>query len=252
MDIAAVLALYDSRMRADPPPEIGLTSQWAGPVLRRLGVRAFIDHWTFAADGAYAAAEAEAEHFRRNGQSVEWRVFSHDGPPNLEAALAAAGFAPEPAETFLVFDLAAGLDVGPVPAGVTVRAVGDIAGLDDVLAVRAEAFGTEHAALRAELAARLTDPALALYVACVEGRPAASARLEAPAGRPFAGLYGGGVRPEFRGTGLYRALVGARAEEARRRGVRYLTVDAAETSRPILERMGFQALATVQGWEFRP
>jgi GNAT superfamily N-acetyltransferase len=252
MDITAVLALYDSRMRADPPPEVGLTSQWAGPVLRRLGVRAFIDHWTFAADGAYAAAAAEAAYFRRSGQPVEWRVFSHDGPPNLEAALAAAGFAPEPAETFLVFDLAAGLDVGPIPTGVTVRAVGDAAGLDDVLAVRAEAFGNEHAALREELSARLSDPALALYVAYVDGRPAASARLEAPVGRPFAGLYGGGVRPAFRGAGLYRALVDARAEEARRRGVRYLTVDAAETSRPILERLGFQPLATVQGWELKP
>jgi ribosomal protein S18 acetylase RimI-like enzyme len=251
MDVTAVLELYDALMRADPPPEIGLVSQWAGPVLRRLGVRAFIEHWTFGADGAYAAAAAEAAHFRRTGQPLEWRVFSHDGPANLEAALAAAGFEPEPAETFLVFDLAGRLDVGAMPAGASVRAVADAAGLDDVLAVRAEAFGGEHAALRRELAARLSDPTLALYVAYVDGRPAASARLEAPVGRPFAGLYGGGVRPEFRGAGLYRALVGARAEEARRRGTRYLTVDAAETSRPILQRMGFQALATVRGWELR-
>src|SRR5277367_3291836 len=98
MDVTAVLALYDSRMRADPPPEIGLTSQWAGPVLRRLGVRAFIEHWTFGRDAAYAVAAAEAAHFRRTDQPLEWRVFSHDRPPNLEAALAAAGFAPEPAE----------------------------------------------------------------------------------------------------------------------------------------------------------
>jgi hypothetical protein len=141
MDASTVLALYDSRMRADPASELGLASQWAGPVLRRLGVRAFIEHWTFDADGAYAAAEAEAAHFRQTGQAVEWRVFSHDGPPNLEAALAAAGFAPEPAETFLVFDLADRLDVGSLPAGVSVRPVSDAAGLEDVLAVRADAFG---------------------------------------------------------------------------------------------------------------
>jgi GNAT superfamily N-acetyltransferase len=240
-------------MRADPPSEIGVASQWAGPVLRRLGdARAFIEHWTFGADGAYAAAEAEAAHFGKTGQAVEWRVFSHDRPPNLEAALAAAGFAPEPAETFMVFDLADRLDAGSAPAGVSVRPVSDAAGLEDVLAVRADAFGDEHAALRQELAARLADPALALYVAYVDGRPAASARLEAPQDRPFAGLYGGGVRPEYRGAGLYRALVAARADEAIRRGVRYLTVDAAETSRPILQRLGFETLATVRGWELKP
>jgi GNAT superfamily N-acetyltransferase len=252
MDVTAVLELYDARMRADPAPEIGLASQWAGPVLRRLGLRAFIEYWTFGADVAYAVAAAEAAYFRRARRPVEWRVFSHDGPDNLEAALAAAGFRPEPAETFLVLDLAADLDVGPPPAGVTVRVVTDVEGLEEVLAVRAEAFGGEHAALRGELEARLGDPSLALYVADVDGRPVASARLETPPGRPFAGLYGGGVRPAFRGVGLYRALVGARAQEARRRGARYLTVDAAETSRPILQRMGFQALATIRGWELTP
>jgi len=252
MNPAAVLALYDARMRADPPEEIGLASQWAGPVLRRLGVRAFIEHWTFDAMGAEAATAAEAAHFRRAGQAVEWRVFSHDRPVNLEAALAAAGFVPEPAETFMVFDLADRLDLGPIPAGVTVRRVTDAAGLADVMAVRAAAFGDEHVALGEELGARLADPGLALYVAYEAGRPVASARLEAPPNRPFAGLYGGGVRPESRGLGLYRTLVAARAEEAARRGVRYLTVDAAETSRPILERIGFQALATVRGWELNP
>lgn len=253
MDASAVLALYDARMRADPPAEIGIDSQWAGPVLRRLGAaRAFIEHWRLDSASAAAAATAEAAYFRGCGLPVEWRVFSHDGPPNLEPALAAAGFAPEPAETFMAFDLAESPGTGPLPSGVTVRRVSDAGGLDDVLAVRAEAFGDEHAALRQELAARLADPTLALYVAYVDGRPAASARLEAPEDRPFAGLYGGGVRPAFRGAGLYRALVAARAREAARRGARYLTVDAAETSRPILQRMGFQPLATVRGWELRP
>ncbi|HTX49603.1 MAG TPA: GNAT family N-acetyltransferase, partial [Caulobacteraceae bacterium] len=57
-----------------------------------------------------------------------------------------------------------------------------------------------------------------------------------------------GAVPDYRGRGAYRALVAARADEARRRGHRFLTVDARETSRPILERLGFQPLATVRGW----
>ena len=68
----------------------------------------------------------------------------------------------------------------------------------------------------------------------------------------FAGLYGGGVEPAYRGKGIYRALVAARADEARRRGYRYLTVDAADTSAPILARLGFEALARERGWVLGP
>jgi GNAT superfamily N-acetyltransferase len=68
------------------------------------------------------------------------------------------------------------------------------------------------------------------------------------AGTAFVGLYGGGTDPAWRGRGVYRALVAARSAEAKARGYRYLFVDARETSRPILERLGFEALATVRGW----
>ena len=47
-------------------------------------------------------------------------------------------------------------------------------------------------------------------------------------------------------------LVARRAEEARRRGYRFLTTDARETSRPILERGGFVPLTGITGWVLRP
>jgi len=37
---------------------------------------------------------------------------------------------------------------------------------------------------------------------------------------------------------------------ARDRGYKYLTVDALETSRPILEGLGFRAITTVRAWNF--
>lgn len=40
----------------------------------------------------------------------------------------------------------------------------------------------------------------------------------------------------------------ARAAEARRRGHRNLTVDARETSRPSLQRPGFEPLAVIRDW----
>jgi hypothetical protein len=43
-------------------------------------------------------------------------------------------------------------------------------------------------------------------------------------------------------------MVAARTADARRRGFRYLTVDARETSRPILERLGFEPVAKLTAW----
>jgi GNAT superfamily N-acetyltransferase len=58
-------------------------------------------------------------------------------------------------------------------------------------------------------------------------------------------LAGGCVRPEARGRGLYRALVRARWDDAVARGTPALAVGAQETSRPILERCGFERVCTM-------
>jgi GNAT superfamily N-acetyltransferase len=75
-------------------------------------------------------------------------------------------------------------------------------------------------------------------------------------GKPVA--WGGGVAcergmylsgaitlPEHRGRGCYRALLRARWDEAVRLGAPALVVHAQETSRPILERCGFERVATL-------
>ncbi len=74
-------------------------------------------------------------------------------------------------------------------------------------------------------------------------RPIAAGRLELPPSGEFAGLWGGGTVPDWRHRGVFRSLVAYRAAIARDRGFRYLQVDAAEASRPILERLGFVELA---------
>ena len=77
--------------------------------------------------------------------------------------------------------------------------------------------------------------------------------MELPPGRSFASLWGGGTLPAYRGRGLYRGLVAHRAAESLRRGYRFLTIDARNTtSRPILERLGATPLVGVQGWLLRP
>jgi GNAT superfamily N-acetyltransferase len=56
-------------------------------------------------------------------------------------------------------------------------------------------------------------------------------------------LFGGGVLPQARGRGVYRALVNARWEDAKQRGTPALTVQAGRMSRPVLERLGFKFIA---------
>jgi hypothetical protein len=51
---------------------------------------------------------------------------------------------------------------------------------------------------------------------------------------------------------LFGGLVKERAALARDRGYSYVTVDAKETSRPILERCGFDALTNVTAWVLPP
>jgi len=189
--------------------------------------------------------------FSRDRRSGEWKVYSHDGPAGLEAELARAGFEPDELETFMVFDLEAGTLDGPEAEGVEIRRVADTRGLADLMADERGGVRARACVAGGGAQARFADPTLALYVAYLEGRPVASGRLEMAPGRAFAGLYGGGWRQRIAARGSPGAGGGAGRRGARR-GYRYLTVDAADTSAPILARLGFEALARERGWVLGP
>jgi GNAT superfamily N-acetyltransferase len=80
-------------------------------------------------------------------------------------------------------------------------------------------------------------------LATLDGEPAGAAGLTLfpPAG---AIINGGSVRPKFRGRGVYRALVAARLDVARRAGAAGLIVWGGDMSAPILARLGFETV----GW----
>ena len=76
--------------------------------------------------------------------------------------------------------------------------------------------------------------------------------MELYPGTGFAGLWGGGTVTDWRGKGVYRALVAYRARIAAERGYRYLQVDATDMSAPILRRLGFLELGTTTPYVYRP
>ncbi len=252
MTAAEILSLYDAEMRVDPPPEAGVRHERVGRIVRTVGTYNCIAFSDLAATDADAVIAEQAGFFRALGAEVEWKVYGHDLPADLGPRLGVAGFEPDEPETLMVFDLAEGPPHGVVPAGIEIRRVTDVAGLRDLVVVSSAAFGRDDSSRVEAFGARLLDPTFGLYVAYADGRAVSAGRLELPPGRSFAGLWGGGTVPPYRGLGIYRALVAARAEEARRLGYRYLRVDARDTSRPILERLAFMALTSVTGWISSP
>lgn len=176
----------------------------------------------------------------------EWKHYSYDEPADLPGQLRAAGFVPEPAEALLVADVAdLALDVPP-PPGVELRAIRDEGDVAALIAVHRAVFEEDASELGATLLAQIrSEPStVAGVVAYAGSTPIAEARMELHPGTRFASLWGGATLPAWRGRGVYRALVAYRAALAASRGLRFLQVDAWDSSRPILERMGFVALAT--------
>ena len=247
-----ILRQYDAEMRAEPPPEPGVSRVWSGGVLRTTGLHHCIGYSDLGAADADRAIEEQIAFFRSLGVAVEWKLYGHDGPGDLADRLARAGFRPDETEHLMVRDLDAGPIEDPAVRGISLRQVRDLDALHDYIAAGSAAFGRDEPRALARYCNRLADPSLMLVVAYDGALPVASARLELPPGRQFAGLWGGGTVPSHRHRGIYQALVAARAWEARWRGYRYLTVDARATSRPILERLGFVALTSVTGWIWQP
>ncbi|WP_282693820.1 GNAT family N-acetyltransferase [Streptomyces sp. CC208A] len=245
-----LLDLYDRQLRREARPDgPGCRVERAGDVVRQTGpghawngvLWSGLDEHT-----ADAAIAAQLAHYRAAGVPFEWKLYGHDGPADLGARLLAAGFAPEEPETLLAAEAAAQTGAVPLPDGVELREVTDAEGVRQVVEVHERAFGTDSSDLGRRLLDRLAaDPGTVTAVlALADGVPVSAARLELYPGTDFAGLWGGGTVEEWRGRGLYRALVAHRARVAAARGHRWLQVDAAPTSRPILQRLGFLPLTT--------
>jgi GNAT superfamily N-acetyltransferase len=104
--------------------------------------------------------------------------------------------------------------------------------------------------LEQELAA---DPVgLAVFVAESDGVVVAAGWVRFPSGTDFATLWGGATLPEWRGRGIYHALVFRRAQLAAERQRRYLEVDASTDSRQILERLGFLPITQTRPYVWSP
>ncbi|MGW2820392.1 GNAT family N-acetyltransferase [Streptomyces sp. NPDC001443] len=252
----SLLDAYDAQ-RCTPPP--GVAYEYDGPLLRLdLGFRGFV---TGPRDlGGLRGREVDEliarqrDFFAARGQAVEWKVRGHDSPADLTDRLTAAGFVPEARETVLIGSVAQSAGAPAVPDGVTVRQVTADADLRRVAALETTVWGLDLSSIADDLIGRVAraPEEIAVFVAEAAGDVVCAAWLTFRPGSEFASLAGGSTLAEWRGRGIYRALLAARAEIAAARGVRHLHVDASDDSGPILRRLGFRAVTTTTPYVWSP
>jgi GNAT superfamily N-acetyltransferase len=85
-----------------------------------------------------------------------------------------------------------------------------------------------------------------IFVAFHNGQPAAFSAMDLYDDLPVIRIAGGATDPAYRGKGLYKAMVKARLEAARKYRKSHLVVQAiVDTSAPILKRLGFREICTI-------
>lgn len=226
-----------------------------GHLVRHTATRPGLEGWVFFAELPAGREDAiideQIRHFEAAGQAFEWKVYDFDAPADLRARLEARGFVAGPVEAFLVHPVAPVADDDGLPAGVEIRRVTDAAGVDDLVAVQEQVWDEVPESFRGEMLLQICAGShdRAVFCAYIEGKPVASAWVIYPPGADFADLHGGAVLREHRGCGIYSALLNERLADAHERGCRFLAVDAAPMSRPILLRKGFQLVC--ETWPMR-
>lgn len=258
-DNDVLLAAYDEQLRGIPAnPPAGVRSERDGRVLRVYGqFRGFV---TAPRDVGLRGTELDElitrqrDFFAARGESVEWKTRGHDLPADLPRRLGAAGFVAEEHETVLI-GLTEEMAADPAPPrGVGLRQVTSAVDLRRIAVLESEVWDQDMSRLGDDLIGRVAaaPDQIAVLVAEADGELISAAWLVLRPGTDFAGLWGGATLAAWRGRGVYRALVAARAALAAARGVPYLQVDASDDSAPILRRLGFRAVTTTTPYVWTP
>lgn len=253
-----LLEAYDAQLRTEPEMARAHEVVRDGPLWC-----AVFDHGGFVSyrdlDGLEGAdldalVARTVAHFRDDTDVdfFEWKTRGHDRPADLGERLVAHGLVPEPLETVMVGEaasLAVDVDLGEAPYGpVVVRRIEPGPSARDevtrMLEAQESVFGTGRGPSVGSSLAELEAGDSEFWVAEVGGQVVSGGRLTPVPGTEFAGIWGGSTLPDFRGRGIYRALVSARARSALARGIRFIHSDCTDMSRPILERSGLVAVTT--------
>jgi hypothetical protein len=195
----------------------------------------------------------QIEHFSSIGQGFVWRIYDGDLPTDLGARLKLAGFTHLGTSELMVARVTETAISVELPDGVSLVRSNDPTGIGRLIEVHEKVFTVDQSQLGRTLLAQLAvAPTLNdIVIADADGEPVASARVQFVPECDFAGLWGGSTLPQWRGKGLFKAMVAYRARVAADRGYSYLYVIASNQSRPILEQLSFESFGSIAtfGWQ---
>lgn len=242
-----LLALYDQQERRGAGAAPGTERIVTPHTIRHVemaGGRSFVLHSDLREldDAALdAVISDETAFFTAQGKAFEWKVYEHDAPPDLRDRLVARGFSAEDWETLLIRELADAPDRLFDLRGHVIERLSDPAQVDELMAVENAVWGPDEHGHGERLQREMTGVpnAISLFLARVQGIPVGAAWMTYTPDSDFASLWGGSVVEQYRGQGIYGALLAARAREAAVRGRRFLMIDAGPMSHPIVESLGF-------------
>lgn len=253
-----LLTAYDDQLRTDAEMARARDVVPEGPLLWAVfdhgGFVSYRDLGGVEGDELDSLVERTVAHYRDDTDvaSFEWKSRGHDLPADLGERLVAHGFVADPMETVMIGEassLAVDVPLADTPDGpVVVRRIlpGPDAEADvaRMLEAQESIFGTGRGPSVASSLAALESGSSEFWIAETDGRIISGGRLTPVEGTEFAGVWGGSTLPDYRGRGIYRALVSARAASAMERGIRFIHSDCTDMSRPILERSGLRAVTT--------
>ena len=248
MDQTELLEIFTRQQRIEVDyPDI--KREVDGSVIRHInlaGEEGFVIYSRLDADSVEAAISAQIARFQAIPQDFEWKAYDYDTPKDLIERLRRRGFEIGDPEALLVLDLTVRPEALDRPVPPSVARLSDPADIDSIVALENAVWGTDHNNLGEFLKREMQErPELvSIYISYHGQQPASAAWMFFHPGSSFASLWGGSTLPQFRQQGHYSLLLAARAQQARARGFSLLTVDASPMSRPILEKHGFQYLAT--------
>lgn len=195
---------------------------------------------------AWYAALGQPEH--------AWWIGASATPADLEERLAGRGLVPDPEQpvtTAMVLDRAPDVPDRPGVEVQPLRSADDLRRMLEIDVAVWETTEQDRATLFADLDATWArvqaQQGRTTYLAYVDGVAVAYATLVMSTSG-VGTLLGGSTLPEARVRGAYQALVARRWADAVAQGAPGLAVQASPMSRPVLERLGFEATGTVRLW----
>lgn len=195
-----------------------------------------------AAHEADAVIDATLAEYAADGIRFKWVVSPMCRPLDLAQRLASRGMLARRC-VVMAADIA---DLRPEPSpDVTVEPV-DLTNVDTYADTVARGWGMPAGPLADYQRAVLADTSGRhhSWLARIAGEPVGGANHALFERSAY--LMGGVILPEARGRGAYRSLIAARLAQISAAGVRLVTIQAiADTSAPILARLGFTTIAEI-------